>query len=219
MMGLKTLGHGARHAQLLRGQTDKQHVFGGMSVCYVGDFSQLDPPKDTPIYIDTAMGDDLADHGRHVWSCLNSSVVLTETNRTNDPALKNVLTALRSGDFTDDSVTDAIESRCFAPGDTLDLHPDATALFYTNAAVNDVNQIAPFYAARRRGVGICRLPIRVTTTAGSVANDDLLDNITSYTDNVDSCGYVAVGDPKDGLLRCSPAPTAARPRPASPRPR
>lgn len=200
MMGLQTLGHGARHAQLLRGQTNKTDVFGGMSVVYVGDFSQLDPPKDTPIYVETEAGNEFKDHGRHVWSCLNSGIILTETNRTNDPELKTVLTALRSGVFSD-AASDLIESRCFDPGESLPVPPDATSLFYTNAAVNDVNQVAPFYAARRRGLRVCRLPIRLTAGDGTLVNDDLRTNIASYTNNVDSRGYVAVGDAKDGMLR------------------
>jgi len=152
-----------------------------------------------PVYSKADADDDHGRHGRHVWDQLNASVILETSNRTNDPDLESVLAAVRSGSITADAA-ELIQDRCFTHRDPLDAGPDATALFYTNREVNDVNQLAPHIEARRLGVPVVRLPIQLTV-APAANTGALAADVLQYTTDTDAASYVACGSAKDGLLR------------------
>jgi len=94
-----------------------------------------------------------------------------------------------------------LHSRYFPQQKDLIAHPDATCLFHKNVHVNDVNQIAPFYAARRRGLNIVRIPVTVTIFNAAQVTDATREQVADYASTFDKGRYIVAGELNDGLLR------------------
>ena len=103
MVGRKILGQiDTRLRQAVPRNADK--VFGGCSCLLFGDFGQLPPVMDSPLFT-TKSGSAMSDLGRTVYQTFTKAVVLTEVMRQsgNNPEqrlFRNILHHLRNGEVT-----------------------------------------------------------------------------------------------------------------------
>jgi ATP-dependent DNA helicase PIF1 len=126
---LDAIGRGVR-----RGGENKP--FGGMQVIMCGDFFQLPPVDKTgsgtkPLLFETATWSSLI--GRNI-------VILKEIIRQKDPKLINLLTELRHGKLSPQSM-DIIEERRVASVDFSKMPKDTVRLFPTRAEAETVNRL------------------------------------------------------------------------------
>ena len=128
MVGRKTLGQVDRRLR----QTFPHHaqdVFGGCSCLLFGDFGQLPPVMDLPLYT-TDSRSELSDQGRTAYQSFNQAVVLDQVMRQagQDPQqvlFREVLLRLRNAKVT---VADWKYLMTQTPTNVRDLTPFATAL-------------------------------------------------------------------------------------------
>ena len=113
MIDLKMLNEINVNLQLAK---DNTKPFGGLHVLFAGDFAQLPPCFGKPLYFrpDEERGSlryknseyyILLNAGRILWKSLTHSVILTEQCRQlNDSEFSALLSRLRNGNFTDESL-------------------------------------------------------------------------------------------------------------------
>ena len=87
-------------------QDDKGETmpFGGISIILMGDFSQLPPVKDKPLYIDPGKKNFQHLKGSHLYKLFDKAIVLKQIMRQQgdeEMEFRNVLTNLSSGNFTE----------------------------------------------------------------------------------------------------------------------
>ena len=136
------LDHVARHVRSAAARTDagiincKTKPFGGMQVIMCGDFFQL-PPVDKTGKVDKPMLFETP-----VWRALigTNIVVLKEIIRQKDPRLIKLLTDLRYGKLSKDSL-DLLEQRRDASADFSSMPKDTVRLFPTRAEAESVNRL------------------------------------------------------------------------------
>jgi hypothetical protein len=142
MLGLKTL---AWIDQRLREvfPENRDEFFGGLSVILIGDFFQLPPVLNKPLY---ATDDDMKDieiGGRNAYRSFDKSVFLTTIQRQqgeDQAAFRRALEELRKGDVSVPS-WELLTSRCSVklPPDEVDGFADALRIYPTKARVLDYN--------------------------------------------------------------------------------
>jgi hypothetical protein len=91
----------------LRIITQHNVLFGGILILFVGDFYQLVPVKDIPVYQTTKLSSDKNPivqarkvHGTLLWQELTACIILTVQHRQTDPQLLSILKNLRTNTAT-----------------------------------------------------------------------------------------------------------------------
>jgi hypothetical protein len=94
MMGQAGLGKVSSRLQRLLGS---ELSMGGLNVVFVGDFMQLPPVKDRPLYL--ASTKELEISGSEIWQAgVTQVIMLSQNNRSRgDPTHANLLSAIRNG--------------------------------------------------------------------------------------------------------------------------
>lgn len=73
--------------------------FGGVNIIFIGDFSQLPPIGDRPLWTSNPKGI-MNIIGRMLWLRLTDAIILQQQMRQNDQAYLNILRHLRTGSCT-----------------------------------------------------------------------------------------------------------------------
>ena len=115
---------------------------GGISVILFGDFGQLPPVGDRPLYVSPSTND-LAIHGHSIYQMFNTVVILSQVLRQagSDPAaeaFRELLLRLRNGKITHDDWQMLLQ-RSPQSADNLEEFNDAIRLFYTKESVANFN--------------------------------------------------------------------------------
>ena len=131
-------------------------------------------------------------------AAINCAVILTETVRTQDPELRQLLTALRTG-VLDAPAQRLIASRTFTRGESGGLPPNACHISSRNRSVNDIAQSASALLAAAAGQPCVRLMCRALAKgkaelpAASQAEADTYNAASSHPN------YIAYGAENGGL--------------------
>ena len=137
MVGRKMFGQvDSRLRQMFPHRSDQ--VFGGCSVLLFGDFGQLPPVMDLPLYT-TSTSSTLSDIGASAYQSFKHAVVLDQIMRQagQDPSqvlFRNILLRLRNGDITEDDWKHLMTQTPAKIGD-ISAFNDALRLFPTVEAV------------------------------------------------------------------------------------
>ena len=128
MVGRKTFGQVDRHLHQAFPH-HSQEVFGGCSCLLFGDFGQLPPVMDLPLYT-TDSHSELSDQGRAAYQSFQQAVVLDQVMRQagNDPEqvkFRDILLQLRDAEVT---VADWNHLMTRTPTKVQDVSPFCTAL-------------------------------------------------------------------------------------------
>ena len=105
MVGLPLLTSVHKRLQEIRGITNNTEVFGGFSILAVGDFYQIEPVKQKPLF---ALPSDpyLCLNPIHLWKDVFSFYELTEVMRqNNEENFASILNRMRVGTISDPDVT------------------------------------------------------------------------------------------------------------------
>jgi hypothetical protein len=202
MISKQLLGTGSEQCQALTG-FDRPGVaasfWAGKSCVICGDFFQLPPPGGDPLY-DNSGGKSAGKNrrGTQIIAATNCAVILTETMRTQDPDLKAVLGALRSGVF-DAHVQSLIQSRTFLNGEDGGLPATATHIASRNAAVNNINQTASALLAQIAGQPCVRILCQAAAKGSKPLSDGAQAAADLYNESSHHDNYIAAGQESDGL--------------------
>ncbi len=115
---------------------------GGLSVIIFGDFGQLPPVGDRPLYADPS-NNDLSIHGHTIYSLFTTVVILKQVLRQSgsDPtthAFRELLLRLRDGKVTEDDWKTLLQ-RSPHHATNANEFADAVRLFYDKASVAKYN--------------------------------------------------------------------------------
>jgi hypothetical protein len=187
MLGLDLVGRAAMKAQHFRSNTTE--MWGGLNLCLVGDFNQL-PPVQAQHLFATPRGNvkPPLQLGAAFWKQINAVVILTESNRTNDPKLVAVNEALRTGCIPR-SVEKLMRKRVHkVHGGECVPRPGATAVCRTHRDVNEFNSMA----VHIRGAALKRPVVRLSCVADDAGHMSVSQG-SSYFVNC------AINEPKKQL--------------------
>ena len=129
--------------QRLRQATGKHdELLGGISVIMFGDFAQLPPVGDKPLFA-TVSNQQLSFHGHTVYRQFTTVVILKQIQRqvgtsTDDQAFKELLGRLRNGELNEDD-WQTLLTRSPTQADNYDEFSDAQRLFYDKKSVGEYN--------------------------------------------------------------------------------
>lgn len=140
MMGLRMLALVDKRLRQATGKLDSP--LGGFTVILFGDFGQLPPVGDRPLYADPTTSE-LSLHGHHIYHVFNTVVVLEQVlrQRGTDPetlAFRELLMRLRDGTTTQEDWRMLLQ-RTPQQASNCDEFADAVRLYYDKASVAQYN--------------------------------------------------------------------------------
>lgn len=146
MIGLRLLGMIDRRLRQAFPSAPRDAVFGGVSILLLGDFHQLPPVFDKPLYHSGEGGlSEMEAIGRAAYLSIDKTVRLEGIMRQQGPdqaAFRDALTAVRTMSCTRD-MWDLLSTRCrfHASMTEEEIHSfqDAVRIYTTNAQVDDYN--------------------------------------------------------------------------------
>ena len=137
MVSLKTLILVHKRLQDIRGIDSIERIFGGYSVLAVGDFYQLEPVMQRPVYELPSDGYQML-NPFHIWRDYFRIFELTEVMRQkSDIDFASLLNRVRVGSLSNEDI-DVLKSRIISQEDDRYPH-DALHVFTTNSLVNEHN--------------------------------------------------------------------------------
>ena len=143
--------------------------FGGMSVILIGDFAQLPPVGDRPLFAPETAGS----HGHTMYSLFTNVVILDQIIRqsgtsTEDRHFRDILLRLRNGQSTEDDWTTLFKHTPTTANNAIEF-TDALHLFYKKEHVAKYNH----EVITKLGSPIARInAINSCTAAASAKSDD-----------------------------------------------
>ncbi|XP_074596278.1 ATP-dependent DNA helicase Pif1-like [Brevipalpus obovatus] len=121
---------------------ERDEAFGGIFIYLFGDFRQLPPVKDTPLY-SSIFYDVMAQQGRFVFDSFQRFFELSNSHRQNsaDSSFREVLEHLANGSFNEaDHNTLITRNRAYLPPSELASFSSAVELYPTNEQVRESNE-------------------------------------------------------------------------------
>ena len=161
----------------LREATGINEVLGGLFVYFFGDYRQLPPVKDTPLYGGECRND-LAQHGRNVFNSFQAHFVLRRGHRQKDPKFQDLLDRLSVGEVTLEDYN-VLKTR-FSTNvnrQVVESFSDAIRLFSTKEEVDSFNTYKLHNLKDDSGnlVPIARIPAKHNGSGASQGSCDQAD--------------------------------------------
>ena len=169
MLGQRMMAWVDKRLRQATGQLDIP--FGGVSVILFGDFAQLPPVGDRPLY-STASTSSLAVHGHTMYRLFTTVVILTQAlckagSDSDTLAFRNLLLRLRDGAVNHDDWRMLLQ-RTPQQATNCDDFADAVRLFYDKASVAEYN----VHKLHNLQTPVARINAIHSNTAASSANPD-----------------------------------------------
>ena len=154
--------------RLRQATTLTQTPFGGLSVILIGDFAQLPPVGDRPLFANEHIGS----HGHTMYQLFTNVVMLTQVVRQSGSSVENtlfreLLLRLRDGKSTEDDWTTLLQRTPAIANNANDFN-DVTHLFYKKEHVAEYN----YEAITKLGTPIARINAIHSCTAAAMAKSD-----------------------------------------------
>jgi len=111
--------------------------FGGKNIILLGDFSQLQPVIDTPLYSKRELVDNYEIHGSLAYKTFNKCVILKKSMRATDSSYFDLLKRIRVGELQGQDKLD-LQNRFvdkISPEEQLHFAKNATFLFAERASM------------------------------------------------------------------------------------
>ncbi|XP_028394466.1 uncharacterized protein LOC114518659 [Dendronephthya gigantea] len=160
----------------LRAGTGKEDVpFGGMSIILMGDFGQLPPVGDRPMYI-AGNGSVISDHGHSMYLTFDYVVILEQVMRQigEDPevvAFRALLMRMRDGQVTEMDWRLLIQHS--RPNVSMDQFSDAIRLYFDKKSVAEYN----YEKLLEIGQPLVKIQARHSGRGASAATSDEAENM------------------------------------------
>ena len=138
MMGSRTLNLLNKRLKTIFPESEEE--FGGMSIILVGDFGQLPPVKDIPMW-KKQFGDDTI-MGYNAYRTFKKAISLSVVRRQKDQKFKKLLMRIRNGGMKKKDCQSVWKKLLTRDPQLLDLpddYEDIIRLFYSNQSVHDYN--------------------------------------------------------------------------------